>query len=91
MKRKGFRMSKLLLVVFLIVSVILPLVRLLMNVRIEDIQSVIQSPQFGSMILNSLATTSIATVISVGLAWVLAWCVNRTRIRFKSVFSVLFT
>lgn len=91
MKRRAFRMTKLLLAVFLVVSVILPLVRLLLNVNLEDIQSIIESPQFGPMILNSLATTSIATVISVGLAWVLAWCVNRTQIRFKAVFSVLFT
>ena len=91
MKRKGFGITKLLLATCLVVSVILPLVRLLINVRIEDIQSVVQSPQFGPMILNSLATTSIATIISVGLAWGLAWCVNRTYIRFKAIFSVLFT
>lgn len=91
MKRKGFRATKLLLSVFLVVSVLLPLVRLLINVKAEDIQSVISSPQFVPMILNSLATTTIATVISVVLAWGLAWCVNRTNIRFKAVFSVLFT
>lgn len=91
MKRRSFRMAKLLLAVFLVVSVILPLVRLLMNVNGEDIQSIVHSPQFVPMIVNSLVATSIATVISVGLAWVLAWCVNRTQIRFKAVFSVLFT
>ena len=91
MKRRGFRATKLLLAVFLVVSVLLPLIRLLINVKADDIQSVITSPQFVPMILNSLATTSIATVISVVLAWGLAWCVNRTNIRFKAVFSVLFT
>lgn len=91
MKRRSFRMTKLLLAVFLVVSVLLPLVKLLINVQIEDIQNIIQSPQFGPMIINSLITTSIATIISVVLAWILAWCVNRTQIRFKSVFSVLFT
>lgn len=91
MKRRGLRVSKLLLAIFLIVSVLLPLVKLLMNVKMEDIQSVIKSPQFGSMIMNSLVTTSIATIISVGLAWILAWCVNRTKVRFKAIFSVLFT
>jgi len=91
MKRKGFRATILLLAVFLVVSVLLPLVRLLINVKMEDIKGVITSPQFVPMIVNSLATTTIATVISVVLAWVLAWCVNRTNIRFKAVFSVLFT
>lgn len=91
MKNKTFRMTKLLLAIFLVVSVLLPLVRLLINVRIEDINSIIHSPQFGPMVLNSLATTSIATIISVGLAWGLAWCVNRTQIRFRAIISVLFT
>lgn len=91
MKHKSFRMAKLVLAIFLVVSVILPLVRLLVSVKPEDIQSVVSSPQFGTMIVNSLLTTSIATVISVSLAWGLAWCVNRTRIRFKSICSVLFT
>lgn len=91
MKRRAFRATKLLLAVFLVVGVLLPLARLLINVRIEDIQEVVASPQFGPMIANSLITTAIATVISVALAWGLAWCVNRTRIRFKSVCSVLFT
>ena len=91
MKRRAFRITKLLLAVFLVVSVLCPLIRLLINVNIEDIQSIIQSPQFGPMIVNSLVTTGIATVISVGLAWGLAWCVNRTHVRYKAVFSVLFT
>lgn len=91
MKRRAFRTTKLLLAIFLVVSVILPLVRLLLNVNIEDIKSIVQSAQFVPMVLNSLATTSIATVISVGIAWGLAWCVNRTNIRYKSIFSVLFT
>lgn len=91
MKRRSFNMAKLLLAVFLVVSVILPLVRLLTSVSMDDVYSIIQSPQFGSMIANSLITTSITTLISVGLAWCLAWCVNRTNIRFKSIFSVLFT
>lgn len=91
MKRNSFRMAKLLFAVFLVVSVIMPLVRMLTNIHLEDIESIVQSPQFSTMIINSLVTTSIATVIAVGLAWVLAWCINRTNIRYKTILSVLFT
>lgn len=91
MKRSAFRATKLIIAIFLIVTVILPLVRLLINVNIEDIKSIVHSAQFGPMIVNSLLTTGISTIISVCLAWLLAWCVNRTHIRFKSIFSVLFT
>lgn len=91
MKRRAFRITKLLLAIFLVFSVLLPLIRLLINVNVKDIKSIIESPQFRPMIVNSLVTTGIATIISVGLAWLLAWCVNRTNIKFKSIFSVLFT
>ena len=91
MKNKTLNVARVLIAVFLVVSVLMPLLRLLMNIHVKDITNIIQSPQFTPMILNSLATTGISTVISVGLAWLLAWCVNRTNIRFKAVFSVLFT
>ena len=91
MKNKTLNTARILITVFLVVSVLLPLVRLILNIHMEDVAGIMQSPQFKPMILNSLATTSIATVISVGMAWVLAWFVNRTNIRFKAVFSVLFT
>lgn len=90
MNRRTFRVT-VLFAAILIVCVIMPLVRLLINVRLEDIQSIVQSPQFGSMMINSLVTTSITTVIALGLAWGLAWCVNRTKIKFKAIFSMLFT
>lgn len=91
MKNKTLSMAKIIIAIFLVVSVLFPLMRLLFNINIEDIESIVESAQFGEMVLNSLVTTSIATIIVVTLAWGFAWCVNRTRIRFKSFFSVLFT
>lgn len=91
MKNKSFHVARIVAVLFLIVSVVMPLLRLLMNIHVSDIKTIVSAPQFLPMIVNSLATTSIATVISVGLAWILAWCIHRTNIKYKSVFSVLFT
>ncbi len=91
MKNKSFSMAKILVAVFLIISVVCPLIRLLLNVNLADIKNIITAPQFGPMIVNSLATTTISTLISVSLAWVLAWFINRSYIRFKAIFSVLFT
>ena len=91
MKNRVIGMARILIVFFLTVGVILPLVRLLLNINVHDIKNIIQSPQFGNMIVNSLTTTGVATVISIVLAWGLAWCINRTNIKYKSVFSVLFT
>lgn len=91
MKSRSFRAAKLLFATFLVVSVVMPLARLLMNIRIQDIEDIVTSAQFGPMIKNSLVTTSISTIISVALAWGLAWCVNRTQIKYKTILSVLFT
>lgn len=91
MKNKGYRTLKILIGVFLLVSVVMPLVTLLLNIRMEDIATVVSSPQFIPMLKNSSFTTTIATMISVSLALALAWCVNRSKIRYKSIFSMLFT
>ena len=91
MKNKSFRLAKVVVALFLMISVVFPLFKLLANVKPGDIGTIIHSPQFGPMIVNSLVTTCAATLISVAIAWVLAWCVNRSNIRFKAVFSVLFT
>lgn len=76
---------------FLLMSVVLPLITLLLNITSKDIALLFNSPQFWPMIGNSLLTTGAATILSVTLAFGLAWCINRSRIRFKSVFSMLFT
>ena len=91
MKDKKISAVKLFIIVFLLVSVIFPLITVFLNIRLGDIKNVVQAPQFGSMIINSLVVTSISTCISVVLAFALAWCLNRTQIRFRAVFSVLFT
>ncbi|MEG0329406.1 MAG: ABC transporter permease subunit [Longicatena sp.] len=91
MRNRGFNGLKLLVVAFLCVSVIFPLITLILNIKGSDIQTILSSPQFLPMITNSLITTTIAMLISVSLAFALAWCVNRSNIRYKGVFSLLFT
>ena len=91
MKNRCFKVAKVIVAVFLLVSVVFPLITLLSTVNLSDLEKIIKAPQFGTMIFNSLVTTCISTFISVVLAWTLAWCVNRSNIRFKSVFSMLFT
>ena len=90
-KNKLFYSAKYLLLVYILVTVVLPLGRLFATIRGEHIQDVVSSAQFWPMLKNSLITTLIATVISVVLSFTLAWMMNRSRIRFKSVFVVLFT
>ena len=91
MKNRFFNASKFFIIFFLIISVILPLIKLISVVKFSDIIQIVSSPQFDNMLFNSIFTTLISTFISVSLAWVLAWCINRSNMKHKSIFSVLFT
>ena len=92
MKNKSaFSVLKYLLLGYLAVTVAYPILRLFAGIRGEHILQILQAAQFLSMLGNSLVTTLAATVISVLLAFFLAFGLCRSRIRFKSVWVVLFT
>lgn len=91
MRNKSFYSLKYLLLVYLAVTVVLPIVNLFSGIRGEHISSVLSSAQFLPMLTNSLVTTVIATVISVGLSFVLAFLLCRSNIKGKAIFVVLFT
>lgn len=91
MKNKTFQGLKYLLLTYLLVTVVFPLLYLFGTIRQEHAAAVFSSPQFFPMLKNSLITTLCATCISVSLAFALAFALHRSRIRYKSVFVVLFT
>ena len=91
MRNKSFYSLKYLLLVYLAVTVVLPIVNLFSGIRGEHISSVLSSAQFLPMLTNSVVTTLIATAISVVLSFVLAFLLCRSNIRYKAVFVVLFT
>lgn len=91
MKNKSFTSLKYLLLVYLLVTVVYPLVSLFSTIGGEDISAVLHAAQFMPMLTNSVITTVLATIISVLLAFLLAYILNRSRIRFKQMFIVLFT
>ena len=91
MKNRTFHGLKLVVAIFLILHVICPIIALAAHISIGDISEVISSAQFGPMLWNSFISSLVTTIVSVSLALLLAWCVNRTRIRHKGVWSVIFT
>ena len=82
---------KLLLAVFLFITVICPLVTMLMNLSVSSISSVLRLPRFREALINSVCTAGTATVISIFFAWIFALCVVRSNMRFREVFSVFVT
>ncbi|WP_337553381.1 ABC transporter permease subunit [Massilicoli timonensis] len=91
MRNRSYHSIRVLIIVFLLISVVAPLITLLCNIHVGDIPKIIDAPQFWPMIFNSLLASALATAISVTLALALAWCVNRSSIKMKGLFSVLFT
>lgn len=81
---------RIVLAVVFIILVFFPLVRMFMNIKIQNIQKVFTSSTFASSLLNSVVSTMIATVITVVLAYVVALMVNRTDIKLKGLFGILF-
>jgi len=82
--------TKILIAAVFIAAVFIPLIRMFLYMDIEIIQHVIQSPQFSSAVMHSVLTAGTGTVITVLLAFLLAFCIQRTTIELKNVFSIIF-
>lgn len=91
MKQRRWTAVRIVLILFLLISVVLPILGVMTQITMEDAKKIITSGQLGPMVIQTVAVTGISTAISVTLAFILAWCLNRTKIKGKGIFSVLFT
>ena len=91
MKNKSFYALKYLLIVYLSATVLLPIVMLFATIRPQNVKDIFSAAQFIPMLKNSLITTLSATAISVVVSFALAFAINRSRIKYKTVWVVLFT
>lgn len=82
--------TKVLLAVIFIALVFVPLFHVFSYLDLESIQKVVQTSIFPIAVKNSLLTTTVATLITVVLAFVMAMCIERSKIRFKGIFSIIF-
>lgn len=89
--KKKFSSLNLFILIFFIVSVFYPLVIMLAEVEWQNFSSLVTSDAFKESLFNSLFVTSISTIISIGLAYVLAICLNRTNIKRKKLLRILIT
>ena len=82
---------KLLIALFMVVTVICPLTVMLVNMAGSDIKAVLGMPRFRESLFNSVLATGTATIISISLAWVFALSVTRTNLRFKEIITIFIT
>ena len=76
--------------VFFILCVIMPILSMLSRITSSGIHQVVSSPQFGPAVWNSVAMAFVAAVISIALALAAAWCIERSAIKGKAIFSMIF-
>lgn len=66
-----------------------PFLHMLLHIKAGDFQYVFSSASFSTALKNSVKIATITTIISVSLGLLLAYCMQRTKIRGKGVISVL--
>lgn len=87
------RRSKLsiIILIFLIVTVFYPLLMMLIRVQWSNFGNLISSASFKEAFNNSLFVASVATMVSVLIAYLLAFALNRTRIKHRAILKVFLT
>lgn len=81
----------LLILIFLLITVVYPICGMLSNVEWQNFRLLIESESFKEAFGNSLLITSISTIVSIILAYVLAFTFNRTNIKHRAVLKMLIT
>jgi iron(III) transport system permease protein len=82
---------KLLIGIFLLVTVIFPLGTMLLNLADADIGQIVGSGRFKEALVNSVIAAATGTIISILIAYGFAISVVRTNIRLREAFSVFVT
>lgn len=85
------RIIKVFLLIFFIITIICPLMTMFANLANTNILQTFQSDIFITTVMNSVFSTTIATLIAIFLAIISAWFVVRSNLKFKHVFIVIFT
>ena len=76
--------------VIFFVGVFAPLGSLFWRMTPENFSQVVNSPQFSAAVWNSVSTAFVATIISMALGLAAAWSLERTNLRGKNFFALIF-
>ncbi len=87
----GISAAKILVGLFFATAVLYPLCTLLIRLKDANFNKIFSNPLVGRSVLHSVLVSLTATVISVTLAFIIAWCMSRTRAKLKPLFRVLLT
>lgn len=91
-KKIKFEQSSLvkLILCFVFISfVFYPFLQMVLHIEKGDFSRILNSPNFGFAVRNSLIISFLTTVISVSLGMLLALCIQRTNIKFKNILYIV--
>lgn len=92
-KKNIFNKNKLsiLILLFLLVTVFYPLLEMLLRVQWSNFSTLIKSSAFQEAMQNSLFVTTISTILSITIAYILAYTLNKTNIEHRAILKVFLT
>lgn len=79
------------ILLFLLITVFFPLLSMLYRIDWSDFGTLMKSIAFKEALTNSLIVTSISTIISILVAWLLAYTINKTNIRHRAILKLFIT
>lgn len=77
------------LLFFFVITLILPLFKILLHLASVDLKDIFLNVQVQTAILNSVKVATTATILSVVLSGIAAWCIIKTNVRGKAIFHIL--
>ena len=90
MKKNKISKTGGLVLLFLIISVLFPISKLFIYVKWDTFGKLVTSEAFITASKNSLLVAFISTILSVLIAYILAYTLNRINIKLKKFFKVVF-
>lgn len=73
-----------------IILVFVPLITMFTNINGESFSKVVNSSNFWPSLVNSIIVSFVSTVLTIVLAYFLALCIERSNIKLKGLFGIIF-
>lgn len=74
-----------------LVFLLLPLAAMFGHMDAQSVRAVFQKEGLGQILVRSVTASGLVTLISVSLAWAMAWCLERTAMAPKGLCRILVT
>ena len=76
---------------FFLFAVIGPLLTMFLTIDIPHLTAIFSNKAFKTATYNSVVYSGISAVLSIILGGIAAWCLTRSRVKFKSFFILILT